>query len=46
MLPPKVDEVDCVPNYTVGTLTQLLGHIVSLVNDELLVEDLEHFTAL
>jgi hypothetical protein len=35
-----------VPNYPISTLTQLLGHIVSLVNDEVLVEDLEDLASL
>ena len=34
-----------VPNDSVGALAQLLCHIVPFVDDELLVEDLEHFAA-
>ena len=30
-----------VPNYAVGTLAELLGNVVALVNHKLLVEDLE-----
>lgn len=33
-------------NDTVSTLSQLFGHIVPLVDNKLLVEDLEHFAAL
>jgi len=35
-----------VPDDTVCTLSQLLGHIVTLVDDELLIEDLEDLAAL
>jgi hypothetical protein len=35
-----------IPDDTVGTLAQFLGHIVPLVDNELLIEDLEHFAAL
>ena len=34
------------PDYTVSSLTELLGDIVTLINDEVLVEDLEDLTAL
>jgi hypothetical protein len=35
-----------IPDDTVSALAQFLGHVVPLVNDELLVEDLEDFAAL
>lgn len=35
-----------IPHYAISALTQLLGDIVALVNDEVLVEDLEDFAAL
>lgn len=35
-----------IPHYAIGTLTQLLGDIVALINDEVLVEHLEDFAAL
>jgi hypothetical protein len=34
------------PDDAIGTLSQLLGHIVPLVYNELLVEDLEHLATL
>ena len=34
------------PDYTVSSLTELLGDIVTLINDEVLVEDLEDLTTL
>lgn len=34
------------PDYTVSSLTELLGDIITLINDEVLVEDLEDLTAL
>jgi hypothetical protein len=36
----------CVPNDSVCTLTKLLGDIVSFIDDEFLVEDLEDLAAL
>jgi hypothetical protein len=42
---PTAKSVD-IPDDAVGTLAQLLGHIVPLVDNELLVEDLEDFAAL
>ncbi len=36
----------CVPDNTIGSLAQLLGHRVSLINDKILVEDLEDLTSL
>lgn len=33
-------------NDTVSTLSQLFGHIVPFIDNEFLVEDLEHFAAL
>ena len=35
-----------IPDNAVGTLAQLLGHRVPLVDDEVLVEDLEDLAAL
>lgn len=34
------------PNNAIGALSQLLGYVVALINDEILVEDLEDLTAL
>lgn len=34
------------PNNTVSTLTQLLGHCIALIDDEVLVKDLEDFATL
>lgn len=41
-----VMESGIIPNNTISALTQLLGDGVSLVNDEVLVEDLENFSSL
>lgn len=35
-----MSDVECVPDYAVGALAELLGDIVALVDDKLLVEDL------
>lgn len=37
---------NCLPDYAVGSLAQLLGNIVTFINDEVLVEDLEDLAAL
>ena len=34
-----------VPNYAVGTLAELFGNVVALINHKLLVEDLEDLAA-
>lgn len=34
------------PDYAVGSLAQLLGNIVTFINDKVLVEDLEDLAAL
>lgn len=39
-------ELSDVPYYSIGSLSQFLGYVVSLVNDEVLVEDLEDLAAL
>lgn len=39
-------ELRDVPHYAIGSLSQFLGYVVSLVNDEVLVEDLEDLAAL
>ena len=39
-------ELSDVPYYAISSLSQFLGYVVSLVNDEVLVEDLEDLAAL
>lgn len=36
----------CIPDNAVGALAQLLGHSVSLIDNEFLVENLEDLAAL
>ena len=40
------EDSECSHNDAVGALTELLGHSVSLIDDEVLVEDLEDLPAL
>lgn len=43
---PSDNKARSSPNDPVGSLTQLFGHIVALVDDEVLVKDLEDLAAL
>src|ERR1700712_3258565 len=45
-IPPSIFHSICLPDYAIRALAQLLGHIVALIHDELLVEDLEDLAAL
>ena len=40
------DTLRCLPDYSVSSLTELLGDIVTLINDKVLVEHFEDLTAL
>ena len=43
---PSDNKVWSSPNDPIGSLTQLFGYVIALVDDEVLVKDLEHLAAL